>query len=393
EYTIFEDYEEIEGIQIAHVQKIYVNQLLEDEESEKFRLAQKLEIDEFTLSPEIEEGWFDPPDDPFDVGGLNPDSAKTRAEKLLAFFKGRRNPNKAGWACTAIARLQAREAIGTLVESKNKEIAHYGHLALIRSGSSAEIPEDYRASTYKRKVDVSLGYSKGTGQLSVRFVGCGGVRLDAQDTTLFVDAIYQPRLFNTACPALDTKAIVKADALFFTHAHRDHFDPWAAADVLKRTGAVAVGPPTVIALLKKEGIADDRLISLAPEKKKPAREKVGKVEIEAHAVGHAGKFTKKGKPEHLAFILRIGAIMVVHFGAAGEIKDMDEEAAKGAEIFFLPTGMLVEKNREFFKSTGVRYFVPTRFRDGQGSYGSVIGLRDRFQKVVPMLPGQELTFH
>ncbi|MHC4778094.1 MAG: hypothetical protein ACYTFG_05890, partial [Planctomycetota bacterium] len=136
EYTIYEEYEDFDGFKIAVLEKTYVNQIIKGtEKKEKFQLVQKVEIDEFNFSPEFEEGVFDEPPDPFTVEGLSAADAEKRAEELLKFFKGRKNPNQAGWACRALAKMQARSAIKKLMESDNKEVAHYGYLAQIRMGS------------------------------------------------------------------------------------------------------------------------------------------------------------------------------------------------------------------------------------------------------------------
>ncbi|MHC4781402.1 MAG: MBL fold metallo-hydrolase, partial [Planctomycetota bacterium] len=254
-------------------------------------------------------------------------------------------------------------------------------------------PDDYLAATWKKKVDSALQYSKGSSEVALRYVGSAGVRLDGAGTAVFIDALYQSGLFHTAHPAIDYKSIVKADVLLFTHAHRDHFDPWITADVMKKTSAKVVGPPSVIALLVKHGVAMDRLVSVKPEKDKPVSTIVGKVKIQAHAVPHAGKFVEKGKPEHVAFILDLGGTKIIHFGSAGETKGMDQDGAKSADLVFLPHTMLCVKNEEWFKETAVRYLIPTRFMDSQGSFGSLQNLRDRYKKTVPLLPGQELTFN
>jgi len=393
EYTIFEDYEEMEGQQVALTRTTYVNQLIQGTKEEKFQLVEKIMVDEFTFSPEIAEGDFTAPEDPFTVRGLSPEEGKARAEKLLEFFKGRRNPNLAGWACRALAELQARDALKTLEDSDNKDLQHYGYQALIRMGSQTGVPEEHQARAWKKKVDQALGYPAGKGGIAVKFAGAAGARVDIDGTSLFFDAFFQPGLFNTAYPAIDPGSVVQAGLLLVTHAHRDHFDPRITANVAKRTKAKVVAPPTVLAMLKKEGVPEDQLVAVSPTEEKPASVTVGKARVTAFAVPPSGKFTKTGKPEHVVFLVQVGEKKLLHFGDAGDPKPLQEiESVRGADVIFLPHWMLKHKHLEVFKILVPRYMVPTRFMDTPGSYGSMKNLRDIFKKIVPLLPGHEVEF-
>ncbi|MCU0723556.1 MAG: MBL fold metallo-hydrolase, partial [Planctomycetes bacterium] len=338
EYTIFEDYQEFGGIQVATTRTTYVNQRVPDTETEKFELAQKIVLDEFTLGPEIPGDAFQPPADPFAVAGLSGDAAKKKGEELLAYFKGRRDPDLASWAATALARMKAVAEIQSLLDTAG-ELKYFGCAAKVRLGGGKEIPEDFRASVWRKKVAASQGYAEGPAKVSVRFVGAAGVALQMGGASVFVDAFYQPGLFNTPCPAVDPASVAKADLLLFTHSARNHFDPWVAAEVLARTKAKAFGPPSVVAMLRERGVPDAQLVEVRPEADKPVSQTVGAVEVVAVAVGQAGEYTKEGKPEHVAWILKAGGAKVVHFGTAGEPKGMDEEAAKNADAVFMPHWM------------------------------------------------------
>ncbi|MHC5037525.1 MAG: MBL fold metallo-hydrolase [Planctomycetota bacterium] len=391
-YTLYEDYEAFEGVQFPLTRTVYANQLVPRTKIEKFRLVQKVLIDEIQFTPEIEEGTFKEPVDLFHVGGLDAEAGKERAQKLLEFFKGRRDPNMAGWACKALAELKAQEALKVLEDSRDKELRHYAYLGQIRMDRQAGVPENFQAVALKRKVDIALGYTESEDKISVRYAGSSGVRIELGGVSLFINAFYQPGLFHTAYPGLDPKTVLQADVLLFTHAHRDHFDPWLTAEILQRTQAKVAGPPTVIALLKERGIAEDRLIPLSPGKEKPVKVQVGKAEVEAFPVDQVNETTEKGKPEHIVFRVKVGELSVLHLGEAREPKGMEAETVAGARIVILPHWMLKEKHREFFKKTGVRYMIPTCFIDTPGMYGSMKNLGELWRKLVPLLPGHTVVF-
>lgn len=388
----FEEYEEHGGVQIPMIRTMYVNSRIENTKEEKYKLAQKVEVYEVSFEPAFEASDFAVPQDPFDVSGLSAEAAKARAGELLKFFEGRRDPSQAGWACEALARLQAADAAATLTASDNKELAFYGNLARVRMGQGNGMPKELSATEWKKEVDRAMGYPAGAAKLGVRYVGSAGVRVDAKGASVFINAFYQPQLFNTASPGLDPRSVVKADVLLFTHGHRDHFDPWIVADILKRTDAKVAGPSRVTDMLRAHGVSDDRLVTLAPEEGKPAKATFGAVLVEAHAVAHGSETTEKGKVQHVAFVVRIGDVKIVHFGEAKDSKGMDEEAAKAPDVVFLPHWMLNFKNEEALKQLGIRYIVPTCFPDTPGTYGSMTNLRDVNKRVVAMLPGQEVQF-
>ena len=66
--------------------------------------------------------------------------------------------------------------------------------------------------------------------------------------------------------------------------------------------------------------------------------------------------------------------------------------AAGVDVVFLPYTMCRHENGEFLQRIAARYLVPTRTTDSPQSYGLLKNLRERFRKVVPMLPGFEILF-
>ncbi|GEM_PF-2967992 len=394
-YTLYEAYEEIEGVQVALDRRTYRNQRVPGRDQEDFRLVNKVAVDDETFSPELDEGCFQPPEDPFVVAGVTDEAVEARAETLLKYFEGRRDPHMAGWACRGLAALEAESAIKTLIDAEKKEKRHYGFLARIRMGSEEDLPSAYRASDWKEKVADFMGYDEGavTG-LDVHFVGASGVRLESNGMVVFVNAFYQPRLFHRPYPSLEAGAVDEAQLLLYTHAHRDVFDPWETAKVLSRTEAKAAGPPTVIRLLEKQGVAGDRLIVLEPEKGKPVEIKEKGVKVKALAVAHGGKFTKEGVPEHVVYVVGMGEKSAVHFGNATKPKGKEEvaEAMKGADVMFLTPGALIIKNQEFLKMASPRFLVPLMAPDTPGAFGSLQNFREDFPKVVPLLPGHDVEF-
>jgi len=394
EYTIFEDYQEFEGFkgfQVASTRTTFVNQKIQDTETEKYELANKVVVDELTLDAQIPAEVFQAPQDPFAVQGLSGDEAKKRADALLEYFKGRRDPDLAAWAAVALARMKADAAVQSLVDQSG-ELKYYGCAARVRMGAGKDVPEDFRASEWRKKTAASQGFGEAPAKVTVQFVGSAGFALKMGGAAVFIDAFYQPGLFGVAAPAIDPASVAKADVVLFTHAGQSHFCPWVAAEMLGRTHAKAFGPPSVIALLRERGVADSQLQAVSPEPEKPVKITAGAVELVAFAVGPIGQYTKEGKPEHVAWMVTAGGAKVVHVGVAGEFKDLDEDAVKEADLMLLPYWMLTNKNAEFIKKSKARYLVPMLALDNPGAYGSLKNHRQQFPRVVPMMPGEEAEF-
>lgn len=392
EYTVFEDYDEFNGIKVALTRQTYILHHLKNLMQDRYDLVQKVLVDEVTFEPEIEASTFQPPEDIFDVAGVGSDASEERIQALLACFQGRRDPNKAGWACRALAALDATDAVAQLATSTDKEVLHYAHLARIRMGTTEGLPDKYSVSYWKDLAARAPGNDSGPEAWDLTFLGSEGVRLETGGKTLFLNAFYQPRLFHTSFPALLPEDVDKADALLYTSAHRDIFDPWQTLKVVEKTGAVVVGPPAVIRLMKERGVAEEKLVELQPKTGFPVSYQNGEMKAEAYAVAHSGDFIKDGAPDHVAYVVTVGERKVVHFGNASEPKGMGEDAAKDADLVFLPAWMVVLKNEEFLKSIGARYLIPVHAPDTPDAYGPMENLRTNFPRVVPLLPGHRGRF-
>ncbi|MBU4201085.1 MAG: MBL fold metallo-hydrolase [Verrucomicrobia bacterium] len=98
----------------------------------------------------------------------------------------------------------------------------------------------------------------------ITLVGNGGFRIAVDQIRIFIDAFYRPIPGVADAPSPSASIVTCADLILVTHAHGDHFNANAVAEVAGHTQAPVAGPKTVIAALRKIMPAE-RLVELEPE--------------------------------------------------------------------------------------------------------------------------------
>ena len=104
---------------------------------------------------------------------------------------------------------------------------------------------------------------------TVEFLGQGGFRLSFPCLTAYLDPylsdsvriLSAPDLERQSAIAIEPDKVTDADWVLLTHAHIDHCDPHTIPSLAKASPqAKFVGPWPVLALLRKWGIVEDRLV-------------------------------------------------------------------------------------------------------------------------------------
>lgn len=114
------------------------------------------------------------------------------------------------------------------------------------------------------------------------------------------------------------------DAILFTHAHGDHFDPGVAAGLAKATGAYIVAEGEVLRAMKRAGgILPSRIVDAGAMKPRP----VGAWTIRPVYGAHVGSIILYG--------LSDGAIDVFHGGDSGHVLALRDFTAG---LAFVPAG-------------------------------------------------------
>jgi L-ascorbate metabolism protein UlaG (beta-lactamase superfamily) len=381
-YVEYLEYEDFEGLNFALTQNTY-QEIERPDKKKSFQLVRRLSVDEVILNEDFEDDPFRFPEDPF-PSSLTADALVQSCAKA---FKGR-DPNLAEQGLLALVRAGSRSetAVAEWKKGKTTTLRHYANLALLRMGMTAD--PDYQAEAVRKTV---AGLDTKTLDITVKAVGQLGFLLLGHGKVVLVDAPYQKGLFRVAEPALDSKTIAKADLLLFSSARRSCFDPVDAALLIKKTGATAVGPRTVISLLAKEGIAKDRLVDLTPEKGKSLSRTFDGITV------HAMR-TKSGKAVHNAYVLDWGSLKTLHLGATLEYKKLDPGPAKGAKLVFLPLSQMESNAADFLKTVGpLRFVVPTHLGGTPGTLTKLNFIRNGeklpvFRKIVPIWPNDMVKF-
>jgi L-ascorbate metabolism protein UlaG (beta-lactamase superfamily) len=123
------------------------------------------------------------------------------------------------------------------------------------------------------------------------------------------------------------KDVPKADYLFFTHNHRDHFNSGVALKLKKESTHIVV-PASVKRSGSDRGAATD---TLAPGESK----KIGNLEVRAIPAYNPHKIMHPKSQEYLGFIIKIDNYSIYHAGDTDFIPDM-----KGLcpDIAMIPVG-------------------------------------------------------
>jgi len=381
-YVEYLEYEDFEGINFALTQNTY-QEIERPDKTKSFKLVRRLSVDEVILNEDFEDDPFRFPSDPFPSSLTTDALVKACAEA----FKGR-DPNLAEQGLLALVRAgnKSETAVAEWKKGENTTLRHYANLALLRKGMTAD--PDYQAEAVRKTV---AGPDTAMLGITVKAVGHLGFLLLGHDKVVLLDAPYQKGLFRVTEPALDSTNIAKADLLLFSSARRSCFDPVDAALLLKKTGATAVGPGTVISLLAKEGVAKDRLVDLTPEKGKTLSRTFDGITV------HAMR-TTSGQAVHNAYVLDWGSVKTLHLSATLDYKNFDPGPAKGAKLVFLPLSQMESKAADFLKTVGtLRFVVPTHLGGTHGTLTQLGNIRKDeklpvFSKIVPIWPNDMVRF-
>ncbi|MFQ5711454.1 MAG: metal-dependent hydrolase [Candidatus Geothermarchaeales archaeon] len=84
--------------------------------------------------------------------------------------------------------------------------------------------------------------------MKIRWLGHAAFEVEAKEARIYID----PFLTNNPKAPMSAKDIEKADLIFITHDHFDHFGD--ALDIAKRTGATVVAVPELASVFEGEGV-------------------------------------------------------------------------------------------------------------------------------------------
>lgn len=161
-------------------------------------------------------------------------------------------------------------------------------------------------------------------RLAVEYLANEGVLLSAGSDQVLIDALFGDGLreyLTVPMPVRDSleRALGRfgeIDLILVTHVHRDHFDPMAVARHLAANPTAHIAAPSeVIDSLRVLGRWSDpsRTHSIAPDRNRVARLRVGAVSVEGHGIPHpAGP--RRQHVEHLVWVLSMGGVRVMHTG-------------------------------------------------------------------------------
>ena len=97
----------------------------------------------------------------------------------------------------------------------------------------------------------------------IMLIGNEGFRVTVGAAHIYTDPFYGSIPGVAGASRVIPRDVTQADLILITHAHWDHFDADAVADVAVRTGASVVGPNSVVRALQGN-VPDDALVELEP---------------------------------------------------------------------------------------------------------------------------------
>ena len=156
----------------------------------------------------------------------------------------------------------------------------------------------------------------------VTLIGNEGFLIEAGPARILIDAFYGPIPGLASAAALGAHSIEKADLIFVTHAHWDHFTAHEVADVANRTGAAVVGPAAVINELRGK-VPAECLVKLEPASARTGFALSEKVALSAATITAFRTFHALG---HNSYLVETPAFRFFHDGDNEQTQRVDAAA-------------------------------------------------------------------
>lgn len=166
---------------------------------------------------------------------------------------------------------------------------------------------------------------------TITSTGNAGIKIAAESAVIYIDSFFHGLSFVGTMPSIKPASVRKADLIFITHNHHDHFDPAQVVDVATRTGAKVVAPAAACERLRGK-LPVAQVVEMEPEEKRSGPAASLSIQLGTVAVTAFRTFHSKG---HNSYLIATPEYRVFHDGDNEDTRRLDVKALGEIDALFL----------------------------------------------------------